>query len=91
MGRLPELQPIIEEQLYFVLHAPRQTGETTAMRAFADALRARGVEACWGTLGASQGIDETALAEPLWIAARQDGATELPDARRHGPDHGLGH
>ena len=82
VGRLPDLQPFIEEQLYFVLHAPRQTGKTTAMRAFAEALRARGVAACWATLEASQGIDETAVAEPLWIEALQDGATELPAAWR---------
>ena len=82
MGRLPDLLPFIEEQLYFVLHAPRQTGKTTAMRAFAEALRARGVAACWATLEASQGIDETAVAEPQWIEALQDGATELPAACR---------
>ncbi len=91
MGRLPELQPFIEEQQCFVLHAPRQTGKTTAMSAFAEALRAGGVAACWATLEASQGIDETAVTEPLWIEALQDGATELPAAWRHGPDHGLGH
>ena len=82
VGRLPDLQPFIDRQQYFVLHAPRQTGKTTAMRAFAEALRARGVAACWATLEASQGIDETAVAEPLWIAALQDGATELPAAWR---------
>jgi hypothetical protein len=40
VARLPDMAPFIDEQLYFVLHAPRQTGKTTAMRAFAEA-RAR--------------------------------------------------
>jgi predicted AAA+ superfamily ATPase len=35
LARLPELAPFIERKQYFVLHAPRQTGKTTAMRTFA--------------------------------------------------------
>ena len=34
--RLPNLQPFFDRKQYFVLHAPRQTGKTTAMRTFAD-------------------------------------------------------
>ncbi|MBL8614453.1 MAG: hypothetical protein JNM72_02480 [Deltaproteobacteria bacterium] len=37
VAHLPDMAPFIEEQLYFVLHAPRQTGKTTAMRAFTEA------------------------------------------------------
>ena len=40
--RLPQLQRIIEQQGYFVLHAPRQTGKTTAMLALAQTLTASG-------------------------------------------------
>ena len=38
MERLPQLQRIIEQQGYFVLHAPRQTGKTTAMLSLAQTL-----------------------------------------------------
>ena len=69
--RMPELAPFIERKQYFVMHAPRQTGKTTAMRTFAAALRERGIVGCWATLEESQGIDEPALAEPLWLQALQ--------------------
>ena len=36
--RLPQLQRIIAQQGYFVLHAPRQTGKTTAMLSLAKSL-----------------------------------------------------
>jgi hypothetical protein len=41
-NRLPELMPLIEQRGYFVLHAPRQTGKTTAMMALAQQLTASG-------------------------------------------------
>ncbi|MFM2245350.1 MAG: hypothetical protein RL071_1424 [Pseudomonadota bacterium] len=82
VARLPDLQPFIDRQQYFVLHAPRQTGKTTAMRAVAEALRADGVAACWATVEVAQGVDDTASAEPLWIEALQEGATALPAAWR---------
>lgn len=37
--RLPGLDAPVAEGLYFVVHAARQTGRTTAMRAFAERLR----------------------------------------------------
>ena len=40
--RLPEMMGLIEQQSYFVLHAPRQTGKTTAMLALAQELTASG-------------------------------------------------
>jgi hypothetical protein len=40
--RLPGLRRLIEQKLYFVLHAPRQTGKTTCLRAFAQSLTAEG-------------------------------------------------
>lgn len=33
--RLPQLMPLIEQRNYFIIHAPRQTGKTTAMLALA--------------------------------------------------------
>jgi hypothetical protein len=40
--RFPEARELIEQQGYFVLHAPRQTGKTTTLRALAQALTAEG-------------------------------------------------
>ncbi|UKO99946.1 ATP-binding protein [Nostoc sp. UHCC 0870] len=41
-SRLPDLSLLIEQESYFVLHAPRQTGKTTAMLALAQQLTATG-------------------------------------------------
>ncbi|MDH6097998.1 ATP-binding protein [Anabaenopsis sp. FSS-46] len=40
--RLPELKRLIEQRNYFVIHAPRQTGKTTAMLTLAQELTASG-------------------------------------------------
>ncbi|MDB9538074.1 ATP-binding protein, partial [Anabaenopsis arnoldii] len=40
--RLPELKRLIDQQNYFVIHAPRQTGKTTAMLTLAQELTASG-------------------------------------------------
>lgn len=78
-GRLPGLLGLAEERLYFVLHAPRQTGKTTAMRAFAARLRGLGYVALWATFETSQGVEETEKAEPLWLAALEfTGSLHLP-------------
>ena len=42
MGRLPELASLIRKQQYFVVHAPRQCGKTTAFLAFANETNAKG-------------------------------------------------
>ncbi len=40
--RLPDVQRLIEEKGYFVLHAPRQMGKTTVLRSLAEQLTASG-------------------------------------------------
>jgi hypothetical protein len=40
--RLPELTQLIAQRNYFVIHAPRQVGKTTAMLALAQELTASG-------------------------------------------------
>jgi hypothetical protein len=40
--RLPELERLIEQRSYFVVHAPRQTGKSTAMLALAEQLTESG-------------------------------------------------
>jgi len=49
-ARLPELRPLIDQQNYFVIHAPRQVGKTTAMLALAQLdkyLDGLGLETGW--------------------------------------------
>lgn len=42
LERLPDLGRLIEQEGYFVIHAPRQTGKTTAMLTLAQQLTAQG-------------------------------------------------
>lgn len=42
LARLPELKRLIDQRGYFVIHAPRQTGKTTAMMTLAQELTASG-------------------------------------------------
>jgi hypothetical protein len=43
---LPQLEVLIEQQRYFVLHAPRQTGKTSSLLALADYLNRSGRYRC---------------------------------------------
>jgi hypothetical protein len=42
LRRLPELQRLVDQKSYFVVHAPRQVGKTTALLALAGELTAAG-------------------------------------------------
>ncbi|MCK9902155.1 AAA family ATPase [Frankia sp. Cpl3] len=42
LPRLPEAPGLVEQEAYFVVHAPRQTGKTTTLRALAEELTASG-------------------------------------------------
>ena len=35
LARIPQLEQLIEQRGYYVIHAPRQTGKTTAMQSLA--------------------------------------------------------
>ena len=84
--RLPELLGLVERELYFVVHAARQTGKTTAMRAFGHRLRGLGYVALYATLETCQGFESVAEAEPLWIGALAAAAdAQLPAALRPPP------
>ena len=72
-GRLPNLLARVQAEQNFVVHAPRQTGKTTAIRAFAARLRGLGYAAVWATLEESQGVDLVEEAEALWITAIAEG------------------
>ena len=60
MARLPDLQQLFDRKQYFVIHAPRQTGKTTAMRALAEQLRATEAVACWVSLERARAHSDTA-------------------------------
>ena len=40
LDRLPEVRRLVEDEDYFVVHAPRQTGKTTALNALVDEINA---------------------------------------------------
>jgi hypothetical protein len=42
LGRLPEVPDLVAQLGYFAVHAPRQTGKTTTLRALAEELTAAG-------------------------------------------------
>lgn len=72
--RLPDLLALVHQQLYFVVHAARQTGKTTAARGFAERLRGLGFVAVWATLETSQGFPDPADTEPQWLSSIHYGA-----------------
>jgi hypothetical protein len=89
-ARLPDLLTWVEQRQYFVVHAARQTGKTTAMRAFAERLRALGYAAVWATLEECQGFTDVADAEPLWLAALDGACAVLPPDLRPPPRSTVG-
>ena len=42
LERMPEIRRLVERDMYFVIHAPRQTGKTTAVQALAREINAKG-------------------------------------------------
>jgi hypothetical protein len=81
-ARIPDLEPYLQQDLYFVVHAARQTGKTTAMRSFAARMREQGKAALWATLEESQGVEEVEKAEPLWLRMLWDASQLLPGDQR---------
>lgn len=76
--RLPAVRGLIEQEQYFVLHAPRQTGKTTSVRALARALTEEGryaaLVATCETGQAVKGMEEgiATVIDALRLAARVD-------------------
>ena len=64
-----ELMELIEDKKYFILHAPRQSGKTTAMRWLVDQLNASGrYEALYVNVEPAQAMrDDVAAALPIII------------------------
>ena len=42
LDRLPGIRRLVNMERYFVIHAPRQTGKTTAVQALVDEINAKG-------------------------------------------------
>ncbi|WP_153188308.1 ATP-binding protein, partial [Candidatus Oscillochloris fontis] len=81
LDRLPDLTRLIAQQSYFVLHAPRQTGKTTAMLALAQELTTSGQ---WTAVVLSVEVaasfsDQPSLAESAILSSwREDALVRLP-------------
>ena len=87
LRRLPELRRLIDRKQYFVLHAPRQTGKTTAIDAFARALTTEGgYAAIWGTAEQGQAFaDDVGAAELAVLEDWRLRNASLPEALRPPP------
>ena len=74
--RLPEIKQLIAQENYFVIHAPRQTGKTTAMLTLAQELTASGTYTSV-MVSAEVGStfpNETEKAEQIILASWRDAA-----------------
>ena len=69
LARLPEVHRLVQDQAWFVLHAPRQVGKTTAMRTLAQELTASGkYAALWATCEDAEPYrDDPAAAERIVV------------------------
>jgi hypothetical protein len=85
LARLPDAHRLVESHGWFVLHAPRQVGKTTAMRALAEELTASGnYAALWATCEAGEPYrDDPATAERVVIDSIAASASlDLPSELR---------
>ena len=83
--RLPGVETLIAKQAYFVVHAPRQTGKTTAMKALARRLTDEGRFAAlrFSCQNASVFPEDVGAAEKsVWSAIEESARTALPEALR---------
>jgi hypothetical protein len=88
LGRLPSARRLVEQGQWFVVHAPRQSGKTTAMKALAADLTASGrfaaVKATCESAAVYSGrpeLAEVVVADAIRLAAE----TSLPEALRPPP------
>ncbi|WP_437878346.1 hypothetical protein [Sorangium sp. So ce513] len=99
-SRLPEAPRLVEQMGYFVVHALRQTGKTTALRAVAERLTASGRHAAvlfsceeGGAAGDDYGSAQRAVLRELARAAEIALPPELlrPRSRPRGPGQAAAH
>jgi hypothetical protein len=77
MRRLPEVRRLIDQEGYFIVHAPRQAGKTTALLSLAQELTAEGLAQLDGYL-AGLGLDSGWLV----IFDRRSGQPPLAERTR---------
>jgi hypothetical protein len=83
--RLPGCEALITKGAYFVVHAPRQTGKTTTMKALARRLTAEGRHAAlrFSCQGAQVFPDDVGAAEKaVWSEIEVSACADLPEALR---------
>ncbi|HRI70001.1 MAG TPA: ATP-binding protein, partial [Polyangium sp.] len=83
--RLGECFDLIDKKAYFVVHAPRQTGKTTSMRALAKRLTAEGrYAALWMTCETARAFSEdpNQANRTIWSAIQDEARNMLPEALR---------
>ena len=65
LDRLPDIRRLVSMERYFVIHAPRQTGKTTAVKALAREINAKGdMVALYCSLETLQGAADVDNAMP---------------------------
>jgi hypothetical protein len=94
LERLPRMRTLVEQGRYFVLHAPRQSGKTTALFALAEELTGAGTHvAVVVSVEVARAFEEPAEAEARILQEWQlVGLRRLPPALRPPPwpDGGIG-
>jgi hypothetical protein len=83
--RLPGCDVLIAKQAYFVVHAPRQTGKTTTMKALARRLTAEGRYAALRFSCQNAQVfpeDVSAAEKAVWSAIETSARTALPEDLR---------
>ncbi len=78
LTRIPRVMDLVEQQAYFVIHAPRQIGKTTAMMAIAQALTKSGkyTAVLVSVEGGSALEDDLDAAEQAILFSWQENATD---------------
>ena len=98
---LEEVLALVRDKKYFVLHAPRQTGKTSALLALADVLNACGYRCVYATVETARTArDDVERAMRVVLATLAEAAQGVDDAfledawagilARFGPDLALG-
>ena len=81
MDRLPEVAALVRKRQYFVVHAPRQCGKTTAFLSFANETNAKGeAVAMYCSLETVQGFPKAADGIPMVYALVRYAASQFLSA-----------
>ena len=78
LDRMPEIRRLVEQEMYFVIHAPRQTGKTTALKALAREINDKGeMIALYCTLETLQNATDPARAATAIAGLLQSNAEKV--------------